>query len=324
MKENVHSNTSVEKAEDSKKPYAKAMDLNALRVFVTVAELAGFSAAGKKLGMPKWSASRSVSALEAAMGVPLLHRTTRRVSLSPAGAALLERIEPLISSLDLASREWQEELGQPAGKVRIVISSFLQTAPIGAAITKFMALHSAVDVDIHFADLVNRAPSEGFDLEIQINQAQIKDSSLVARRGWPIDGQLFASPAYLAKQGMPSTMDDLEHHECILYSDLSSLPIESPNEQTTFKSSGRIHSNDVFFVRETIRSGAGIGLLPVFLAENDVAAGRLVSVLPSYHIKGSYVYVIRPFTREVPLRVKALSDFLFEYMKANPLTTSTG
>ncbi len=297
------------------------MDLNALRVFVAVADSASFSAAAKKLGLPKWSVSRSVSGLEAAMGVPLLHRTTRHVTLSPAGAALRARVAPLLSSLDLAASVWPEELGEPAGEVHIAIPNFFEVALICDAVTKFSAQYPAVHVDIHFIGLVELA-IEGFDIALWLGRAQMKNSSLVARRGWPISGQFFASPAYLASHGIPRSLADLANHECVFRDNFSSIPLESLEGPATIKPHGRIRSNDIFFVREVVRSGAGIGLLPVYLVEKDIADGQLVRVLPRYHSLEAYAYIIRPNTREVPLRVKVLSDFLFEYMKANPLATS--
>ncbi len=321
MNEKIYRDSSAEESGYKRGLSGKAIDFNALRVFVAVADSAGFTAAAKKLGMPKWSVSRNVSSLEAAMGIPLLHRTTRRVSLSPAGAALHERIAPLLSSLDHASREWQEKLGEPAGNVRIAITNFLQITPVGDAIARFTAKYPAVHVDIYFSDLIGETVGEGFDMAIVIGAEKLKDSSLLARRGWSVIGQLFASPEYLEKHGALVSMANLAQHEAIHFPDVESVQMVGPNGKTTFKANGHIHSNDVFFAREMLRSGAGIGLLPMFLAEKDVADGRLVHVLPNHRSANAYVYITRPYTREVPLRVKLLSNFLFEFMKANPITT---
>lgn len=307
------------------------MDLNALRVFVTVAESASFSAAAKKLDLPKWSVSRSVSALEATIGAPLLHRTTRQVTLSPAGVALHARVAPLLSSLDQAASIWPEELGKPAGDVRVSLPNFFQTTVIGDAITKFTARYPEVNVDIHFESSITgmdepfeslvTSIGDPFDLALWVRAAKMKSSSLVARRGWPVFGQLFASPVYLASHGLPHSLDELEN--CLwVFRDNSSISLEGPDGAETFKPHGRIRSNDVFFVREAIRCGAGIGILPNYLVEKDVALGQLVRVLPQYRSHDAYVYIVRPSTREVPLRVKVLSDFLYEYMKTNPLTPS--
>lgn len=298
---------------------AKAVDLNALRAFVTVAESASFSAAAKKLGLPKWSVSRSVSALEAVMGVPLLHRTTRRVTLSPAGVVLQARVAPLLSSLDLATSVWPEDMGEPAGEVHVSVPSFFQTEAIAEVFTKFAERYPAVRVDVSFVNVSLDFVSEGFDIALWMGPAQLKDTSLVARRGWHLIGQFFASAKYLATRGMPASLDEMAAHEHVAYRDISSLWLEGPEGRVTFRPNIRVRSNSVFFMREVVQAGAGIGILPTFLVEEDIARKELVPVLPQYRSLDAYVYVIRPSTREVPLRTRVLSDFLYEYMKANPL-----
>lgn len=299
--------------------FDRSIDLNALRVFVVVAREASFSTAATKLGLTKWSVSRVVSGLEAAMGIPLLHRTTRHVTPSPEGAELLERIMPLLSSLELATRTSQEKLEKPAGKVHLTIPIFLHTPLISDALTKFVARYPAIQLNVNFTDTVVNFAIEGFDLALWLGQEQMKDSSLVARRGWRVTGGFFASPAYLARCGMPRSLADLANYEQIILGGNSSYPLQSAEGPATFNIASRLRSNDIDFVREAVLSGAGIGLLPTFLSDKDVAAGRLVPLLPQYSAS-SVVYIIRPSTREVPLRVKTLSDFLHEYMKANPLT----
>jgi DNA-binding transcriptional LysR family regulator len=300
-------------------PQNTAMDLNALRVFVAVAEAASFSAAAQRLGLPKWSVSRRVASLEAAMGVPLLHRTTRHVALSPAGAALRERIAPLLSSLEQAVSALPEQSGEPAGELRLTAPIDLGTTVLADAVTRFTARYPAVRVDIHLTSRVLDLAVEGFDIALRTGLARMKDSSLVIRAASPIVAQLFASPAYLARQGTPLSPGDLAEHEWVVFRGLPSIRLASPGGTARFEPHGRIRSDDIFLVREALRAGAGIGLLPTFLAEKDVAATQLVRVLPRYHTPAGYVYIVRPATREVPRRVKAFSDFLLAYLKAHPL-----
>ncbi len=302
--------------------HSAGVDLNALRVFVAVADAASFSAAAKKLNLPKWSVSRRVSELEAAMGVALLHRTTRHVTLSPAGVALRDRVAPLLLSLDQATSELPDLLGEPTGDVHISAPNYLGSAFLADAVTKFTERYPAVHVDLSLTSQPMDFAIEGFDIALRAAPARMKDSSLVARPACPIFAKLFASPEYLAKHGTPGLPGDLADHEWVTHRGVPSLQLESPDGNATFKPRGRICSDDIFFTREAVRSGAGIGILPIFLVEKDVAAGRLVPVLPGYHNLAAYVYIIRPGTREVPRRVKILCEFLFEYLKAHPLTTS--
>lgn len=296
------------------------MDLNALRVFIAVADAASFSAAAKRLGLPKWSVSRRVASLEAAMGVPLLHRTTRHVALSPAGAALRERAAPLLASLDRAVSELPERLGEPAGQLRVTAPIDLGSTLLADAVTRFTALYPAVHVDIYLTSRVFDLAVEGFDIALRTGPVRMKDSSLVVRAASPIVAQLFASPAYLARHGTPHSPGDLAGHDYVVFRGLPSLRLDSATGPANFEFHGRICSDDIFFVRQALRAGAGIGVLPTFLADRDVAAGHLVRVLPRYRMPG-YVYIVRPATREVPRRVKAFSDFLLAYVKAHPLAS---
>lgn len=302
---------------DGSKLHNKEMDLNALRIFAAVADAASFSAAAQRLGIPKWSVSRSVSSLEASIGVPLLHRTTRLVKLSPAGATLRARVAPLLLSLDKAARELPEWSGEPAGEVRISAPIDLGSTFLADALTNFKARYPSVNIEVFLTGRVLDYSMGGFDIALREWPARMKDSSIVVRRVCPIVGHLFASPAYLASNGTPRLPSDLANHEWVTYRDFHSLQMESPDGPVTFKPRGRLCSDDVFFVREAVRSGAGIGSLPTFLVEKDIAKGHLVLVLPQYRTRPSYVYIVRPDTKEVPRRVQLLSDFLFEYLSTN-------
>ena len=307
---------------NTNKAHGAELDLNALRMFVAVADAASFSAAARKLNLPKWSVSRRLSQLEATMGVPLLHRTTRRVVLSPAGAALHERVASLIASLEQAAVESPDHLGEPTGEVRISAPNYLGSAFLADAVTKFSARYPRVHCDLY----LNSQPMDfavgGFDIALRAAPERMKDSSLVARPACPIYARLFASPKYLETSGIPRVPDDLAGHRWVTHRGLPTLQLQSKTSSATFKPQGPICCDDIFFVREAVRSGAGIGIIPTFLVAKDVARGRLVSVLPQFHSLATFVYIIRPGTREVPRRVRAFSDFLLEYLQTHPLTDS--
>lgn len=307
---------------DAKKARGAEVDLNALRMFVAVADAASFSAAARKLNLPKWSVSRRLAQLEAAMGVPLLHRTTRQVVLSPAGAALHERVAALIASLEQAAVESPEHLGEPTGELRISAPNYLGSAFLADAVTKFTARYPRVHCDLFLHSQPMDFAVGGYDIALRAAPKRMKDSSLVARQACPIYAGLFASPEYLEANGVPRLPDDLTGHRWVTHRGLPMLELESEATSATFKPQGPILCDDIFFVREAVRSGAGIGIIPTFLVAKDVARGRLVSVLPQFHSVAAFVYIIRPGTREVPRRVRAFSDFLLEYLQTHPLTAS--
>ena len=304
---------------DAKKARGAEVDLNALRMFVAVADAASFSAAARKLNLPKWSVSRRLAELEAAMGVPLLHRTTRQVVLSPAGAALHERVAALIASLEQAAVESPDELGEPAGELRISAPNYLGSAFLADAVTQFTKRYPRVHCDLFLHSQPMDFAVGGFDIALRAAPERMKDSSLIARQACPIYAKLFASPTYLEAEGIPRQPDDLASHRWVTHRGLPTLQLQSRTGSATFKPRGPICCDDIFFVREAVRSGAGIGIIPTFLVAKDLARGRLVSVLPQYHSLATFVYIIRPGTREIPRRVRVFSDFVLEYLQTHPL-----
>lgn len=307
---------------DAKKAHGAGIDFNALRMFVAVADAASFSAAARKLNLPKSSVSRRVSELEAVMGAPLLHRTTRRVVLSPAGAALHKRVATLITSLEEAASESPDEMGEPIGELRISAPNYFGTAFLADAVTQFTQRYPRVHCNLYLNSQPMDFAIEGFDVALRAAPERMKDSSLIARPACPIYAKLLASPEYLRTCEMPQQPADLASHKWVMHRGLPSLRLESRNGSATFRPQGPICCDDIFFVREAVRAGAGIGVIPTFLIDKDLANGRLVTILPQYHTLATYVYIIRPGTREVPRRVRAFSDFLLEYLETHPLSKS--
>lgn len=304
---------------DVRNVHGAGVDLNALRMFVAVADAASFSAAARKLNLPKWSVSRRVSQLEAALGTPLLHRTTRRVVLSPAGAALHERVAPVLASLEQAATEMPDVLGEPTGEIRISAPNYLGSAFLADAVTRFTARYPRVHFDLFLHSKPMDFAIEGYDIALRAAPKRMKDSSLIARRACPIIARLFASPTYLEARGTPRAPGDLASHTWVTHRGLPSIQLESRTGSTLLRPQGPIQCDDIFFVREAVRVGAGIGVIPTFLVEKDLARGRLAAVLPQYHSVAAYVYLIRPSTREVPRRVRLFCDFLLEYLESHPL-----
>ncbi|MDY0066372.1 MAG: LysR substrate-binding domain-containing protein [Steroidobacteraceae bacterium] len=307
---------------DAKKAHGAGVDFNALRMFVAVANAASFSAAARKLNLPKSSVSRRLSELEAAMGAPLLHRTTRKVVLSPAGAALHKRVAALIASLEEAAFESPDELGEPTGELRISAPNYFGSAFLADVVTKFTARYPRVHCDLYLHSQPMDFAIEGFDIALRAAPERMKDSSLIARPACPIYARLWASPEYLESTDIPRQPADLAGHKWVTHRGLPSIQLESRSDTAVFRPQGPICCDDIFFVREAVRAGAGVGVIPTFLVDKDLASGRLVTVLPQYHTLAAYVYIIRPGTREVPRRVRAFSDFLLEYLEAQPLSTS--
>lgn len=296
----------------------ETIDLNLLSLFVAVAETASFSAAAHKLGVPKSSVSRGVSTLEEQMGVRLLHRTTRRVATSTAGAALYEKIAPELQSLKKLLGELPELETQPSGKLRVTASIDFGATVLAELVARFLARCPTVEIELHITNEIVDLVAEGYDVGLRISTRALRDSSLSARRLGQVPLQLFASPQYLARRGTPRSLRELDGHDWILFRGMSKLRLESGSEVASFKPVGRLECDDMSFARAAARAGSGIGILPTFLAEADVAAGQLVRVLPRWNIRSGSVYFVCPSAKKIPRKVAAFRDFIVEALKSQP------
>lgn len=295
------------------------IDLNLLGVFVQVAECESFSKAAKLLGLPKSSVSRSISSLEETMGVRLLHRTTRRVSLSTAGTALYERVAPQLAALRATLGDLPEAEDEPSGTLRISASLDFGAAVLAPVVARFTARHPAVEVDLRLDNAFVDVVAGGFDLALRITQKRLRDSSLRAVKLASLDIQIFAAPDYLARRGTPRVPDDLGSHDWVMLRDMPPPCIEGPSGRVTLQPRGRIVCDDMVFARQAVREGAGIAALPRFLAGADAISGRLVRVLPKWRMKGGDVWFVTPGgQKRVPRKVAAFRELLEEALAALP------
>jgi len=181
------------------------MDLNLLSLFVAVAETSSFAEAGRKLGLPRSSVSRGVAQLEASLGVPLFHRTTRKVALSTAGAALYERVAPQLAALQRSLGTLPERDERPSGHLRIAAPTDMGVTFLSEALAGFSMRYPTISLDVRLSPRVVDLVAEGFDLALRVSQGKRADSSLVARRLSAVEFGLFASPSYVARRGTVRT-----------------------------------------------------------------------------------------------------------------------
>jgi DNA-binding transcriptional LysR family regulator len=290
------------------------MDLNLLAVFEAVARTSSFSAAARELAIPKSSASRAVARLENELRVQLLFRTTRRVSLSPAGTALYDRITPLLRSVKAALGELPEREEAPSGTLKVTAPVDLGVLFLAEVLTRYTARYPAVSVDLHLTGRAVDLVGEAFDVALRI-ASKLEDSSLIVRRAAPVPLQLFASPLYLARRGTPRSEEDLADHDWVAFRGVP-WTARAPGARLPAGRPARIACDDFLFARYAIRSGAGIGLLPTFVAEPDVAVGALVRVVPRFERLAGSLYIVTPAARHVPRKVTAFRDLVLEMLKA--------
>ncbi|HXU82740.1 MAG TPA: LysR family transcriptional regulator [Polyangia bacterium] len=297
------------------------VDLNDLGVFVTVVETASFSRAASRLGLPKSSVSRAIARLEAATKITVLHRTTRKVSLSTAGRALYENVRTQVSSLRQAADDLPELSEEPSGRLRVtaVVDSSEFFADV---VARFVGRHPSVQVELRltneFVDLV----AEGIDLALRFSTRGLKDSTLNARKLSPASLQIYASPSYIARRGMPRTPRDLDQHEWVVHRSAVTVRLEGGTPPTTITTRGRIECNGFAFLRAALERGCGLGFLDASEAGGRVASGKLVRVLPRWSCPISNLWAVWPGARQPPRKVSAFLDVVIEALGTHPFAPS--
>lgn len=290
------------------------MDLNLLTVFEAVARTSSFSAAARELGMPKSSASRGVARLENELGVQLLFRTTRQVSLSAAGTALYDRLTPLLRSVKAVLGEVPEREEVPSGTLKVTAPVDLGVLFLAAVATRYTVRYPAVSLDLHLTGRVVDLVGEGFDVALRV-APKLTDSTLVVRRAAPVLLRLYASPLYLARRGTPRTEEDLDAHAWVVFrGGPQQLRVTSPRPAPD--RAARIVCDDLLFVRDAVRAGAGVGLLPTFVAEPDLVAGQLVRVVPRFERAAGSLFLVTPAAKHVAPKVTAFRDLVLEMLAA--------
>ncbi|HET8538912.1 MAG TPA: LysR substrate-binding domain-containing protein [Anaeromyxobacter sp.] len=294
------------------------MDLNNVVVFEAVARTGSFSAAAKELGIPKSSASRAIARLENELKVQLLFRTTRKVSPSEAGTALYDRMTPLLRSMKSALSGLPERGEAPSGTLKVTAPVDLGVLFLAEVLARYAARYPAVTVDLHLTGRVVDLVGEGFDVALRV-ASKLEDSSLVVRRAAPVLFQLFASPVYLARRGTPRTADELDEHDWVVFrggpQKLRVAPVRAASERAP-----RILCDDLLFVRDAVRAGVGIGLLPTFVAEPDVIAGALVRIVPKFERPAGSLYIVTPSAKHVPGKVAAFRELVLEMLRTRAAT----
>lgn len=284
----------------------------AVRIFTKVVENHGFTAAAQVLGLSRSSVSKTVSQLEKSLGAQLLNRSTRFVSPTDTGAAYYDRCVTILADLEDADKAVQELQGEPRGSIRLNAPMSFGTLHLGSAIADFIAAYPEVRVEAALNDRVIDPVQEGFDLTIRIGE--LVDSSLIARKLAPANRVLCASPDYLKDHCAPEKPADLKFHNCLHYGYLPTgnmWRLKGPHgEVTTVQIEGVLCSNNAEMLMAGAIKGAGIALLPTFIAGAELQAGQLVSVLPDYRPPEITVYALYPPNRHLSVKLRLLIDFL--------------
>lgn len=292
------------------------MDLHQLRTFVAVVEQGSFAGAARQLALDPSAITRAVAALEASLDVRLLQRTTRRLSLTEAGSAFLERVQPLVAELDRAADDARSAAGTVRGTVRVTASVAFGQAVLVPLLPALHKAHPALEVDLLLADAVVDLVAERIDVALRLGPAV--DSSLVGSRLMPVRHRVVASPAYLKSHGRPRQPQDLSRCACLRfpfpgYRTQWSLRDRSGAVQTVPVGGWLVMSSALALQRAAL-DGLGPALLASWLIDPDIAAGRLVDLFPEHEATATGfdggAWVLHHSREHVPQRVRVFVDFV--------------
>lgn len=286
--------------------------LTDIAVFVQVVDSASFTAAADRLGLSKSVVSKYVTRLEDRLGARLLHRTTRRLSLTETGRVFYERSRQGLHEIEEAEAEVSRLQGAPRGMLRINSPMSFGILHVAPALPGFLALYPDLAVDMSLDDRRVDLVEEGFDLAIRIGE--LPDSSLVARRLGPCRHVVCGAPGYFRRHGIPRTPEDLRNHNAIAFRYQDS-PGEwhfvAPNgSKIRVPVSGSLRMNNSLALRETLLREAGVTLTPTFVVGADIQAGKLQVVLPEYRSLEPSIYAVYPQRRHLSPKVRAFVEFL--------------
>ncbi|RDE51650.1 MAG: LysR family transcriptional regulator [Candidatus Accumulibacter meliphilus] len=283
----------------------------AMRVFVAVIDAGSFVGASDALALSKAAVSRHVADLESHLGVRLIHRTTRKLSLTAEGEVFHARCEELLAGVEEAEAEITSVSGEATGILRINVPftfGHLHLAPLWV---EFMALHPKVTLDVTLADRVVDLVEEGFDMAVRI--ARLPNSTLISRQLTSTRLVLCASPSYLRNHGTPAHPSELAQHAVVAYSLFSmgdNWAFTGPRGMLSVKVSPRLRTNNGDTCRVAALRHQGIVLQPSFLVGPDLIAGTLVELLPAYRSIELGVYAVYPSRKFVAPKLRLLIDFL--------------
>jgi DNA-binding transcriptional LysR family regulator len=283
--------------------------LNDMALFVEVAKARSFRRAAEAMSMPNSTLSRRISALEKAIGLRLLHRTTRKIELTEAGQLYFERSKRIVEEARLAHEQLGEMLAQPSGVLRVSLPvdfAIIYLAPILAEFARrYPGIRFEFDLTPRRVDLV----TEPFDIAIRMGE--LGDSSLIARQLARLPRYLYASPRYLDRAGTPKVPGDLARHECLCTPRADTWTLHKGASAVDAAVGGRFTLNSVGMMLRLATLDLGIALLSEEISADDLAAGRLERVLPGWQASPIAVYAITE-TRLLPAKTQRFVEFLQE------------
>lgn len=289
------------------------LDLTDVFYFVQVVDHGGFTAAGRVLRLPKTTLSHRVQQLEGSLNVRLLHRTSRRLSLTDVGSEFYGHALSMLREADAAENVARRRLAEPSGTIRMTSSAAIAQFALRDLLPAFLERFPKVSVVQHASDVMVDIVGEGFDLALRAHSAPLPSSTLVQRTLAPIPWFLFAGTAYLGRRGEPGTPGDLAGHSAIALGRDSAQTWQlrsMTDEPAIVAIEPRFVSNDMVALKRAACAGLGIVALPGYVCRAEVEAGEMKRVLPDWRAADSVLSALVPFRHGGLPSVRALVDFL--------------
>ncbi|MBN9307884.1 MAG: LysR family transcriptional regulator [Devosia sp.] len=298
-----------------------SQDLARIRAFVQVFDAGGFSSAARQHGRSKALLSKYVTDLEDYLGVRLMNRTTRKLSLTEAGEAYYREASQLLQQLDELDATISDQTSEPRGMLRISAPRNLGETTLAPAIFAFMVKNPLVSVDLRLEDRYVDLVEEGVDVALRIST--LADSSLIARKISDMRHAICGSPDLVQRVGLPASGEALRTMPCILDTNMpshSSWRFIEDGKPLTVHVSGPARVNSPVAAMQAALAGLGFAVLPTYLADPQIAAGRLVRVLEDRMPEGPSLQAVYPHRRHLAGKVRALIDHLVAWFADNPVT----
>jgi DNA-binding transcriptional LysR family regulator len=295
--------------------------LSDIAVFVRVVEAGSFTAAADKLGLSQSAVSKSVNRLEEHMGTRLLNRSTRKLSLTEAGAALHERGKRALGEIEEAELEVARLQTEPRGVLRVNAPMSFGILHISPLMPEFLERYPALTVDLQLDDRLTDLVDEGFDCAIRIKA--LDDSTLVAKKLGPCRQVICASPQYLKRHGTPRTPQELKEHNVLVYTyrtNPGEWELRGPDgKKTRFESTARLHSNNGIALVQAALKGLGILVPPTFYVGKELKEKKFVTIMDDYTVLPELnIHAVYPERRHLSPKVRAFVDFLAERIGPEP------
>lgn len=285
------------------------LDLLDVALFVRAALLANVSAAGREFGLSAAVASARLAQLERLLGARLLHRTTRRISLTQEGEVFMARAQTLLDAADAARASVGRAQTEPQGRLRVSMTSSFGRQHVSPVIPEFLRRYPGVSVDLRLSDQLVDLVDAGVDLAIRLGS--LKDSTLVAKRLAVNRRVICCSPAYLEARGTPHHPAELAQHECMILSDQDTWAFETPTGPLAVRVGGRLATDNGEVIRDALLAGFGIALKSTWDVAPYLRRGELVTILDSYPLAETVaIWAVYPSRAFVPPKTLAFIDFL--------------